>query len=68
MTRKVKATVEAVELEGGFWGLIDEEGNQYEVIDMPKEFQQKGLTRTFTIEEVQQISFRMWGQPVRIVS
>lgn len=62
-------TVRFIELEGGFYGIITPEGDNYLPLNLPKEFQVDGLQVTFSAHEERDIStIAMWGKPVRIDS
>jgi hypothetical protein len=64
-----QGTVQFIELEGGFWGIIGVDGKHYDVVNLPKEFQQQGLRVKFTGRvRPSQISFHMWGVIVEIMS
>ena len=65
----VQGTVEFVGVEGGFWGVIGADGKRYDLVNLPKEFQQQGLGVKFTGRlRPDQISFHMWGVVVEIIS
>lgn len=65
----VKGTVEHVELEGGFWGVIGDDGKRYDVVNLPKEFQQQGLRVEFVGRlRPGRVSFHMWGVIVEVIS
>ena len=60
-------TITYVDLEGGFYGIVDSQGNHYFPVDLPQAFQKKGLDVLFRAEPVRKsVSTSMWGQPVRI--
>ena len=62
-------TVRFIELEGGFYGIITPEGDNYLPLNLPKEFQVDGLQVTFSAREERDVStIAMWGTPVRIDS
>lgn len=64
-----QGTVQYIELEGGFWGIIGADGKHYDVVNLPKEFQQQGLRVKFTGRvNPSRISSHMWGVIVEIVS
>lgn len=65
----VKGTVEHVELEGGFWGVMGDDGKRYDVVNLPKEFQKQGLRVKF-VGRVRpgQVSIHMWGVIVEVIS
>lgn len=70
-TESVQITghIEFVPLEGGFWGIIGENGQQYEPASLPKAFQEDELPVRATLRPLTgQVSFRMWGTLVEIVS
>ncbi len=66
MAKTLTVTVKHIELEGGFWGLVDDAGNQYEPEILPANLQQEGRRARVKVRSLDTASFRMWGQPVRI--
>jgi|GEM_PF-1489420 len=65
----VKGTVEHVDLEGGFWGVIGDDGKRYDVVNLPKEFEQQGLRVKFVGRlRPGRVSFHMWGVIVEVIS
>ena len=65
----VTGTVEHVELEGGFWGVIGDDGKQYDVFNLPKEFRKQGLRVKLAGKlRPDRISFHMWGVIVEVIS
>jgi heat shock protein HslJ len=61
-------TVRFIELEGGFFGIITPEGNNYLPLNLPQEFQVDSIQVIFTAHEEQNGSTTMWGIPIRIDS
>ena len=62
-------TVEHVELEGGFWGVIGDDGKRYDVVNLPKEFRTQGLRVRFVGRlRPDRVSFHMWGVIVEVIS
>ena len=57
-----------VELEGGFWGIIDQEGNQWQPVNMPEQLKREGSEVECTVYKTDAVSSAMWGEPVHIVS
>lgn len=55
-------------LEGGFWGIQGDDGQQYRPVDMPKQLQKVGKKVKLTIKEVDEMGIFMWGIPVKIKS
>jgi inhibitor of cysteine peptidase len=57
------------EIEGGFWGIIGNDGSKYYPIDgLPKAFQKEGFRVRAELEVAHMIGTTMWGQYVKISS
>lgn len=55
-------------LEGGFWGIVAEDGQRYDAGRLPREFQQPGLKVRVTARPVRdRVSFHMWGRPIELI-
>jgi hypothetical protein len=65
---EITATVVYQNLEGGFWGLEDENGNNYLPVNMPEQLKYEGKKVKLVIREADAAGTAMWGRPVRIVS
>ena len=62
-------TVEWVPLEGGFYGIIADDGTQYDPLNLPKEYAQDGFRIGFkAVEEQNMASIHMWGTIITITS
>ncbi|MCK9307604.1 MAG: DUF333 domain-containing protein [Methanoculleus sp.] len=62
-------TVTYVDLEGGFYGIIADDGERYLPADLPAEFQEDGLRVTFVVDIASETAtIQQWGTPVDIVS
>ena len=60
-------TITYLGIEGGFYGIVTDDGQHYDPIDLPDEFKQDGLRIRFTAQERRdQASFHMWGVIVEI--
>lgn len=58
-----------VDLEGGFYGIVDEAGNRYLPVNLPPEFKEDELRVSFRAVPVRdQMGVQMWGIPVRLES
>lgn len=68
MINYIKATVVYNKFEGGFWGLIDQDGNEYLPTNMPQQLMQIGKTISCGITSSDTMSIYMWGEPVEIIS
>jgi len=63
----MKGTIKYVDLEGGFYGIVDDAGTKFDPVNLPKDFQSDGIRVTFRATAVQnQMSLRMWGKPVKL--
>lgn len=62
-------TVMYVDLEGGFYGIVADDGERYLPADLPVEFRQDGLRVAFTADRATgAATLQQWGTPVDIVS
>lgn len=65
----ITGTITHVEVEGGFWGILGDEGVPYRPIDgLPTEFQQEGLRIRAEVKRAQVMSAYMWGRDVSLIS
>ena len=65
---KIKGTVKYQKLSGGFWGLVDEEGNDWKPLEMPKELQKEGLKVELKAKKTEaMMSIFMWGTSIEIL-
>jgi hypothetical protein len=59
---QITGTVTWVPLEGGFYGIIGDDGTQYDPLNLPEEYSVDGFRIGFTaIEEQNVASIHMWG-------
>jgi hypothetical protein len=59
--------VRFIQLDQGFYGIIGENGEKYEPVNLPGEYKQKFLEVKFTAKPRPDIkSSHMWGQPIEI--
>ena len=66
---KIKGKVTYEDLEGGFWGIIDENGSKWIPVPMPEQLKQEGANVQLTaivLEDYQTVY--MWGTPIVIKS
>ena len=65
----ILGTIQYVELEGGFFGIVTEEGAKYFPQYLAPDFKVDGLpVRVDAMLEEQVIGIQMWGVPIRILS
>ncbi|MDN7011724.1 DUF333 domain-containing protein [Methanoculleus sp. FWC-SCC3] len=68
-TVAANATVTYIDLEGGFYGLVTEDGRNYLPADLPAEYRQDGLSVQFSADvQDNAAGIHMWGTPVEIRS
>ena len=61
-------TVTYIDLEGGFYGIIGDNQENYDPINLPDEFQQEGLRVRFTAKYRDDLaSIHMWGRIIEIL-
>ncbi|MBK8564726.1 MAG: hypothetical protein IPN76_15680 [Saprospiraceae bacterium] len=65
--KRILGTVKYLNLGTGFWGIVDEKGNEWRPINMPEQLKKEGKQVTITAHEVDEMSVFMWGTPVEIV-
>jgi len=69
-----KGTVKYLSFEGGFYGIVGDDGNHYDPLNLPQEFRVEGLrvrfkaTRDHAIMTDHMVSFHMWGYIVKLIS
>lgn len=64
---RATGTVRRLDLEGGFWGIIADDGRKFDPMGLDARFQKEGLRVRFeATPETDMISTRMWGTMVRI--
>ncbi|ETW99219.1 MAG: hypothetical protein ETSY1_15790 [Candidatus Entotheonella factor] len=66
--RRIKGQIHWQDIATGFWGLTDEDQNDWRPLNLPEELQQEGLEVELTVELVEEeFSIFMWGRPVKII-
>lgn len=66
---KANGTVNYIELEGGFYGITDQNGTHYDPVNLDDEFKKDGLEIEFTAYPRDDlVSIHMWGQLIEIRS
>jgi hypothetical protein len=60
-------TVRYLPMEGGFWGIVGDDGKNYDPMGLDPAFQKDGLRVSFeALPETDMMSIRMWGALVKI--
>lgn len=61
-------TVNYIDLEGGFYGIVADDGARYLPQNLPAEFAQDGLGVTFTAKVLEDVAtIQQWGTPIEII-
>lgn len=69
MHKSIVGKVVYQNLGTGFWGVIDDKGNEWLPINMPEQIKQEGAKVELKIEPQEGgMSMMMWGTPVKIIS
>lgn len=64
----IHGTVVYLDFEGGFYGIVDDDGTKYRPVEgLPDEVQQDGLRVEAHAEAVRGAGFAMWGRPIRLL-
>ena len=62
------AIVSFIDLEGGFYGIITDEGERHEPVNLHVDYQVDGLRIRYKYNTLQDVaSYRMWGTPIEIL-
>lgn len=67
--KKITGTVQFINLEMGFWGIVGKDGSQWRPVNMPNQLKYDG--KVITVKAMMlpdDVSFIMWGTPIKIVS
>jgi inhibitor of cysteine peptidase len=60
-------TVRYLDISGGFWGIVGDDGKNYDPMGLAPAFQKEGMRVRFeAIPETDMMSSRMWGALVKI--
>jgi hypothetical protein len=66
---KVQGKVKYLDFEGGFWGIVGDDGKEYRPVAMPEQLKHDGEAIEVTVRSVDEgMSIHMWGEPVKIVA
>jgi len=63
-----KGTVHFVAIEGGFWGIVSEDGKNYDPANLGQEFKQEGLPVQITATITNRPNIHMWGTSIEITA
>jgi hypothetical protein len=60
-------TIRYVDLEGGFYGLVAEDGTKYDPSPLPDSLRADDLRVRFRVQKKDVMTTRMWGTPVEVL-
>ena len=62
-------TIIYLKIEGGFYGILSDDDQHYDPINLPLEYQKEGLRISFIAKERSDLlSFHMWGKIIELIS
>ncbi|MCB0278398.1 MAG: hypothetical protein KDD94_02795 [Calditrichaeota bacterium] len=64
----VSGTVQFINLEGGFYGIISDDDQHFDPVNLPAEYQQNGLHLKLQATKHDGVSTHMWGQLIQVIS
>jgi hypothetical protein len=68
-TKNITGVVAFHDLETGFWGITDTDGNDWRPVHMPDQLKIRGAKVNCKIRILEdEVSIIMWGQPVEIIA
>lgn len=66
---KITGTVVYQDLEGGFWGIVGDDGEDYRPLDeLPESVRTDGCRVEAEVEPADVLSFTMWGRNVHVLA
>ena len=61
-------TIQYVDLEGGFYGIIGDDGNNYDPVNLANEYEEDGLRIRFSSKILEdQVNIHMWGTLIELI-
>lgn len=63
-----EGTVKYINLEGGFWGIVSDDGKNYDPINLAEEFRREGLRVQVKAVPKNRASIHMWGTVIEITA
>jgi inhibitor of cysteine peptidase len=62
-------TIQFNDFEGGFYGIVGDDGENYDPINLPLEFEEDGIRIKYTLKILEdQVSIHQWGTMVEIIT
>ena len=67
-TMEGTGTIRYIDLEGGFYGIETDAGQQLDPVNLRSEFRQDGLRVRFRVRMVKEVmTIHQWGSPVEVL-
>ncbi|MBA7710334.1 hypothetical protein ES703_119276 [subsurface metagenome] len=64
----ITGTVRYVRVEGGFYGIVGDNGKKYDPVNLPPEYTKDGLRVKFQVKEMEgMVGTHMWGEIVEVL-
>jgi len=60
--------VRHIDLEGGFYGIVDDLGERYDPSNLPEDFKVDSLRVRYEATVTDKMTTHMWGRPVDIIT
>lgn len=67
-SKTIKGTIVWNDLEGGFWGIVDDKGNEWLPVNLPEQLKANGKKARLIIRESKEGSMFMWGRTVKVLA
>jgi hypothetical protein len=68
-TFRIEGSVIRVDVGPGCWGIIDPQGQEWRLVNMPEQLKYPNKIIAVEVEDVEDnFDIFMWGKPVRIIS
>ncbi len=65
----IEGNIHYHDIEGGFWGILSDDGNKYMPVNMPNQLKTVGARIRVRARILQDfVSSHMWGDPIEIIS
>lgn len=68
MSKTIQGIVTYQNIETGFWGIIEDNGDKWLIINMPEQLKYDQVRVNLTIEPIDAMSMAMWGTPAKVIS
>ncbi len=63
----LEGTVQYIDLEMGFWGIVQADGSKWMIVNMPEQIKYDGKKVRVQLKPLDAMSMTMWGTPAKII-